>query len=56
MTKGAYFLIEGIILKGIGGFYYVDVYKRQVEGCLSVPGVYGYVTRPTWAKIGRAHV
>ena len=22
-----------------------------VEGCLSVPGVYGYVTRPTWAKI-----
>ena len=21
------------------------------EGCLSVPGVYGYVTRPTWAKI-----
>ena len=24
---------------------------RVVEGCLSVPGVYGYVTRPTWAKI-----
>lgn len=22
-----------------------------VEGCLSVPGVYGYVDRPTWAKI-----
>ena len=22
-----------------------------LEGCLSVPGVYGYVTRPTWAKI-----
>ncbi|MCI7126565.1 MAG: peptide deformylase [Agathobaculum sp.] len=25
--------------------------ERRVEGCLSVPGVYGYVTRPTWAKI-----
>ena len=25
--------------------------QRIVEGCLSVPGVYGYVTRPTWAKI-----
>ena len=25
--------------------------ERVVEGCLSVPGVYGYVTRPTWAKI-----
>ena len=25
--------------------------QRVVEGCLSVPGVYGYVTRPTWAKI-----
>ena len=24
---------------------------RVAEGCLSVPGVYGYVTRPTWAKI-----
>ncbi len=24
---------------------------RVVEGCLSVPGVYGLVTRPTWAKI-----
>jgi len=24
---------------------------RMVEGCLSVPGVFGYVTRPTWAKI-----
>ncbi len=22
-----------------------------VEGCLSVPGKYGYVDRPTWAKI-----
>lgn len=22
-----------------------------VEGCLSVPGVYGYVQRPTWAKV-----
>ena len=22
-----------------------------LEGCLSVPGVYGYVTRPTWARI-----
>ena len=27
-----------------------DVVSEQ-EGCLSVPGVYGYVTRPTWAKI-----
>ena len=25
--------------------------QRIVEGCLSVPGVSGYVTRPTWAKI-----
>lgn len=25
--------------------------ERMVEGCLSVPGVFGYVTRPTWAKI-----
>ena len=25
--------------------------QRIIEGCLSVPGVYGYVTRPTWAKI-----
>lgn len=25
--------------------------ERVVEGCLSVPGKYGYVTRPTWAKI-----
>ena len=25
--------------------------QRIVEGCLSVPGVYGYVTRPAWAKI-----
>ena len=25
--------------------------ESVVEGCLSVPGVYGYVTRPTWAKI-----
>lgn len=25
--------------------------ERMLEGCLSVPGVYGYVTRPTWAKI-----
>ena len=24
---------------------------EENEGCLSVPGVYGYVTRPTWAKI-----
>ena len=24
--------------------------ERVVEGCLSVPGVYGYVTRPTWAE------
>lgn len=22
-----------------------------IEGCLSVPGTYGYVMRPTWAKI-----
>lgn len=25
--------------------------ERMIEGCLSVPGVYGYVTRPAWAKI-----
>ena len=25
--------------------------QRMVEGCLSVPGVYGYVTRPTRAKV-----
>jgi len=25
--------------------------QRIIEGCLSVPGVWGYVTRPTWAKI-----
>jgi len=25
--------------------------ERMIEGCLSVPGVFGYVTRPTWAKI-----
>jgi len=25
--------------------------ERMVEGCLSFPGVYGYVTRPTWAKV-----
>lgn len=25
--------------------------ERMVEGCLSFPGVYGYVTRPTWAKL-----
>lgn len=25
--------------------------QRIVEGCLSVPGVFGYVTRPEWAKI-----
>lgn len=24
---------------------------RVLEGCLSVPGVFGYVTCPTWAKI-----
>ncbi len=24
---------------------------RLVEGCLSVPGVWGYVTRPQWAKV-----
>lgn len=24
---------------------------RLVEGCLSVPGVFGYVTRPEWAKV-----
>ena len=27
--------------------------ERVVEGCLSVPGVYGYVTRPTWARSAR---
>lgn len=25
--------------------------QPTVEGCLSVPGTYGYVNRPTWAKI-----
>lgn len=25
--------------------------EPTVEGCLSVPGKYGYVMRPTWAKI-----
>ena len=25
--------------------------EPTVEGCLSVPGKYGYVDRPTWAKI-----
>lgn len=25
--------------------------EPTVEGCLSVPGKYGYVNRPTWAKI-----
>lgn len=25
--------------------------ERMIEGCLSVPGVYGYVKRPTHAKI-----
>ncbi len=25
--------------------------QEVVEGCLSAPGVYGYVPRPTWAKI-----
>ncbi len=25
--------------------------ERMVEGCLSVPGIFGYVTRPSWAKI-----
>ncbi|MBP3312086.1 MAG: peptide deformylase [Butyricicoccus sp.] len=25
--------------------------QPTVEGCLSVPGKYGYVDRPTWAKI-----
>lgn len=25
--------------------------ERVIEGCLSVPGRWGYVTRPTWAKI-----
>lgn len=25
--------------------------QRIIEGCLSVPNVWGYVTRPTWAKI-----
>lgn len=25
--------------------------EETVEGCLSVPGKYGYVMRPTWAKI-----
>lgn len=24
---------------------------QMVEGCLSLPGVFGYVTRPEWAKI-----
>ena len=25
--------------------------QPTIEGCLSVPGKYGYVDRPTWAKI-----
>lgn len=25
--------------------------QPTIEGCLSVPGKYGYVNRPTWAKI-----
>lgn len=25
--------------------------EQTIEGCLSVPGKYGYVMRPTWAKI-----
>lgn len=25
--------------------------EPTIEGCLSVPNVYGYVMRPTWAKI-----
>lgn len=25
--------------------------ERMLEGCLSVPNIWGYVTRPTWAKI-----
>ena len=25
--------------------------EPTVEGCLSVPGKYGYVMRPTWAKV-----
>lgn len=29
----------------------VNELEPTVEGCLSVPGVYGYVMRPTWAKI-----
>lgn len=28
-----------------------DGAERMIEGCLSVPGVYGYVTRPTHAII-----
>ena len=27
--------------------------ERVVEGCLSVPGVYGCVTRPTWGEDSR---
>lgn len=29
----------------------VNELQPTVEGCLSVPGKYGYVDRPTWAKI-----
>lgn len=25
--------------------------QESLEGCLSVPGVWGFVTRPTWAKV-----
>ena len=25
--------------------------EKTVEGCLSVPGKYGYVMRPTWSKV-----
>ena len=29
----------------------VNELEPTIEGCLSVPNVYGYVMRPTWAKI-----
>ena len=29
----------------------INELEQTIEGCLSVPGKYGYVMRPTWAKI-----
>ncbi len=29
----------------------INELEKTIEGCLSVPGKYGYVMRPTWAKV-----